>query len=60
MMKAMKENKDKAQNEFIDKIYDSIEHLCNKANKKDYVPTNHEKEVFSKIATIIKDMERWF
>lgn len=60
LQKQIKENKDKMQNEFIDKIYDSVEHLNNKANRKDYEPTDHEREVFGKIATIINNMMKWF
>lgn len=60
LQRQMKETKDKMQNEFIDKIYDSIEHLSNKANKKDYEPTQHEREVFNKINTIISNMMKWF
>lgn len=60
LQKQMKENKDKMQNEFIDKLLDQIEHYNDKANRRDYVPTDHEKEVFSKIATIIINMTKWF
>lgn len=60
LQKQMKENKDKMQNEFIDKLLDQVEHYNDKANRRDYVPTDHEKEVFSKIATIIINMTKWF
>ena len=35
LKKRMKETQDKMQNEFIDKVYDEIEHLNEKANRKD-------------------------
>lgn len=60
LKKRMKETTDKMQNDFIDKIYDEIEHLNEKANRKDYEPTEHEREVFGKIATIITNMMKWF
>ena len=60
LMKQMQESKAKMQNEFIDKIHDMVEHLSEKANKKDYNSTNHEREVFNKIKTIINNMANWF
>ena len=60
LKKRMKETQDKMQNEFIDKVYDELKHLNEKASRKDYEPTEHEKEVFGNIATIIAYMMKWF
>lgn len=51
---------EKKQDDFIDKLFKDIEWLCEKANEKDYEPTVHEKEVFTKIVTIIDNMKTWF
>lgn len=60
LKKAMQETKAKQQNEFIDKLLDTVENLLDKANKKDYEPTQHEREVFKQIYTIIINMNNWF
>ena len=60
MQKAMKAIKEKQQNEFIDKIVEMINLLCEKANKKDYEPTQHEKEMFNHIYVVISNMNNWF
>lgn len=51
---------EKQQDDFIDKLFKDIEWFCEKANEKDYEPTIHEKEVFTKIVTIIDNMKSWF
>ena len=58
--KMMRETKDKQQNEFIDKLYEMVDNLCEKANKKVYQPTDHERKVFRKIYNIITAMNNWF
>lgn len=55
-----KEIEEKMQNEFINKLYNDIEHLINKAIRKDYQPTVHEKEVLNKIHCMINDLVKWF
>ena len=60
LLKRLRANQEQIQNEFIDKILDSIEFLLEKANRRDYKPTNHEREQFSKIYNIINNMIRWF
>lgn len=60
LLKQVRENREKTQNLFIDKLFDMVENLCQKANKRDYVPTTHEKDVFKKIYTIIINMNNWF
>ena len=57
---AMRANDEKIQNEFIDSIADRVEFLLEKANRKGYEPTDHEREQFRKIATIITNMQSWF
>lgn len=56
----IKKAQEKQQDNFIDKLFKDIEWLCEKANEKDYEPTVHEKEVFTKIVTIIDNMKAWF
>lgn len=60
LQKQMRENLDKMQDEFIDKLEENISWLCEKANKKDYIPTVHEKQTFEKIFNIINNMAKWF
>jgi hypothetical protein len=55
-----KELKDQMQNEFIERLLDNIEHLVEKANRKDYEPTEHERVTFNKIYNIIVNMSKWF
>lgn len=59
LIKRQKELKDKMQNEFIDKLLDDVEFFLEKANRKDYELTEHEKIVFNKIYTIINNMNKW-
>lgn len=56
----IKANKEKQQNDFIDKLEENVNWLLEKANRRDYEPTQHEKEVFGRIATIIDNMKNWF
>lgn len=60
MQAHLKELNAKGQDQFIDKIYDEIDLLCEKANRKDYEPTDHEREVFGKIVVIVSNMNKWF
>lgn len=60
LQETLKQVNEKIQNEFIDRIYNDVEFLCEKANKKSYEPTLHEKMTFDKIATIIENMRNWF
>ena len=48
------------QDKFIDEIVDKVEFLNEKANRKDYEPTLHEKQQFERIYTIIINMAKWF
>ena len=48
------------QNDYIDKLLDMVENLCEKANKNNYLPTLHERETFGYILTIITNMSKWF
>lgn len=60
LQKMASAEKQKQQNEFIDKILTDVEWLCEKANKRDYQPTKHEQETFKKIYSIIINMDKWF
>ena len=60
LLKAQKELNDKIQNEFIDGLVDKVEILLERANKKGYEPTEHERECFSRIYKIIVNMNQWF
>lgn len=56
----LKEIEEQNQNNFIDKLLNNVEYLLEKANRKEYQPTQHEREQFSKILTIINNMNNWF
>ena len=60
LRKELRKTEEKIQDEFIDSLYDKVEFLCEKANKKSYEPTVQEKMTFEKIATIIESMAKWF
>ena len=60
LLKQLRANQEQIQNEFIDKILDSVEFLLEKANRRDYKPTDHEREQFGKIYAIITNMNNWF
>lgn len=48
------------QNDFINDLLEKVECLLEKANRKNYEPTDYEREQFRKIATIINNMNNWF
>lgn len=56
----MRKLQEEAQNKYIDKLFDIVENLCEKANKNNYEPTDYEREMFGKIVTIINNMCKWF
>ena len=60
LQKRYRASLDQAQNDFIDKIYNDVEWLCEKANRKNYEPTQHERDTFGQIYTIIANMNKWF
>ena len=60
LQQAIRKNQEKMQEQFIDKIYDDISYLCEKASYKSYEPTNYERLIFNKIKNIIDDMSKWF
>ena len=60
VMKSLRESEEHIQNDFIDKVLDSVQLLLEKANCRDYKPTDHEREQFGKIYTIIVNMSNWF
>ena len=60
LKRQLRANQEQIQNEFIDKILDSVEFLLEKANRRDYKPTDYEREQFGKIYTIITNMNNWF
>lgn len=60
LQQQLRENQEKMQNNFIDGILEKVEILLEKANRKNYAPTDYEREQFRKIATIIKNMSNWF
>ena len=51
----MKELKEKMQNEAIDKVYDLVEHLHEKAIRSDYTLTLYEQ----KKVTLMHSMIKW-
>ena len=48
------------QDNAIDRLASDVEDLLNRANKKDYVPTLHEKQKFDYIVGILTNMSKWF
>lgn len=60
VMRRLRESQEQIQNEFIDKVLDSVQLLLEKANCRDYKPTDYEREQFGKIYTIISNMNNWF
>ena len=60
LQQAIRKNQETIQDQFIDKIYDDISYLCEKANLKNYEPTNHERIIFNEIKIIIHNMSKWF
>ena len=56
----MRKLQEEAQNDYINKLLDIVENLCEKANSINYVPTEYERLTFSKIVTIITNMSKWF
>ena len=56
----LRANQEKMQNAFIDNILEKVECLLEKANRKNYEPTDYEREQVRKIATIINNMNNWF
>lgn len=60
LQQAIRKNQETMQDQFIDKIYDEISYLCEKANSKNYEPTEHERIIFNEIKTIIDNMSKWF
>lgn len=60
MLKLSNQLREEQQEEFMKKLVEMVENLAEKANKKDYHPTNNEREMFRQIYTIINDMNNWF
>ena len=60
LQQAIRRNQEKMQDDYIDKVYDEISYLCEKAISKEYEPTNHERFIFNEIKNIIDNMSKWF
>lgn len=60
MKKLQRELQEQQQNDFINKLLDAVKNLCEKANKKDYEPTDYERRAFCEIYNIINNMCKWF
>lgn len=60
LQQIIRKNQETIQDQFIDKIYDDILYLCEKANLKTYEPTVHERIIFNEIKNIIDNMSKWF
>lgn len=60
LKQAIRKNQETMQDQFIDKIFNDISYLCEKANSKTYEPTNHERIIFNEIKIIIHNMSKWF
>lgn len=55
-----KKNQETLQERFMEKILNDISYLNEKANSKDYIPTEKEREMFRNIVIIVKNMNEWF
>lgn len=60
MKRLQRELQEQQQNGFINNLLDAVKNLCDKANKKDYIPTDHERRTFNEIYNIINNMSNWF
>lgn len=60
LMQAQKELNQKQQNDFIDKLADMVDNFVAKSNRKDYEPTDHERERFRQIHSNINDIIKRF
>lgn len=58
LLKLMRKNEEKMQNEFIDRIYDAVDHLASKVSSSTYQFTQHERETFKKIETLINEVKK--
>ena len=60
MQKQLQKLKNEQQDKFIDNLKEMVVNLCEKANKRDYQPTTHERETFEEVRTILNNMADWF
>lgn len=64
LLKEMKKDYDKLIKEgqllYAEKVLEMVKNYCEKANKKDYDPSNEEREVFGEIVKIVNNMKEWF
>ena len=60
LQQAIRKNQETIQNQFIDKLYEDVQFLCEKANQKDYIPTEYERVKFYDIYKILNNMMKWF
>lgn len=60
MIAKMNELKAEQQEQYISKLADMVDTFCQNACKRDYKPTNKEKEVFKRIRIIFNNMADWF
>ena len=56
----MRKLQEEAQNDYIDKLLDIVENLCEKAKNINYETTEYERQTFGKIVNIITNMSKWF
>ena len=60
LQQAIRKNQEIIQNQFINKILDDVQFLCEKANRKDYEPTEYERTKLYEIYIIVNNMMKWF
>lgn len=58
LLQLMRKNEEKMQNEFIDKIYDAVDLFANKVSSSTYQITQHERDTFKKIETLINEAKK--
>lgn len=57
LRKSLRKTQEKIQNDFINRIYDDVQFLGEKADRESYEPTAHERETVAKIAEIINSIK---
>lgn len=60
LLNEMRVLKEKQQNDFIDKLNNDIDWLIEKAMKKEYQATEHERTIFNNIRQKLENMNKWF
>lgn len=58
LLKQMRKNEEKMQNQFIDKIYDAVDLFASKVSSSTYQITQHERDTFKEIERLINEAKK--